>query len=87
MKLYCEKCQSEDIEIINTTPRKPESRTSIADYNGMPNVTTLEYRPQSWLVRCKNCGNKKETTEGCITTNAVSCLSCAGTSKDIFKQT
>ncbi|MFH1997815.1 MAG: hypothetical protein ABII94_03950 [Patescibacteria group bacterium] len=81
MKLYCEKCQSEEVEIINTTPQRPENRVSIADYNGEFNVKTLEYRPQSWLIRCKNCGNKKETTEGSITINNITelNLSSSGT--------
>lgn len=70
MKLYCEKCNSEDIEQINTTPIIPEGRQSIADFNGQPTVMTLEYRPQSWLVRCKNCGNNKEITPGSITINS-----------------
>ena len=74
MKIYCEKCQSEEVEIINTTPQRPENRTSITDHNGESNVMTLEYRPRSWLICCKNCGNKKEITEGSITMNNVTGL-------------
>jgi uncharacterized Zn finger protein len=71
MKIYCEKCQSEEVDVINTTPKRPESRISIADYNVEQNVMTLEYHPQSWLVRCKHCGNKKAITEGSITIDNV----------------
>lgn len=62
MIYYCEKCNSEEVEIENITPVPPEERKSIADFNGYGCVSTAIYRPQTYRIRCKNCGNKKEVT-------------------------
>ena len=64
--IYCEKCKSEDIEIkmVNDLPiEKNQSKMSIADFGGFSNMSDLIYRPQTYLIRCKNCGNKKEITQ------------------------
>ena len=65
MNLYCEKCQSEEVEIINITHREKEEekKQSIADFEGFPTTSDLVYRPQRYLIRCKNCGNKKEVNQ------------------------
>lgn len=66
MKLYCEKCNSEDVELTDIN-QPPEERMSIAKFNGFPTGEVSIYRIPSWRVRCRNCGNTREVTEGSIT--------------------
>jgi hypothetical protein len=65
MNLYCEKCNSSEIETIDiTSPTLPEQqKQSIADYKGFSITSDLVYRPRTTLIRCRNCGNKKEITQ------------------------
>lgn len=81
MKIYCEKCQSEEVEVTNTTKLPPEERVSIAEYHPRNNITTtLLYVPQTYVVRCKNCGNKREVGEGTVFNGKVSAMNMVGTS-------
>ena len=64
MKIYCEKCQSENTDIVDITPQSVEDKKiSIADFNGFPTTSDLVYRPKTYLIRCRECGNKKEITQ------------------------
>lgn len=62
MKIYCERCKSEDVEMnVRETPRD-EERVSIEDYAGPSVIVDLVYRPTTYTVKCKVCGNSKEIT-------------------------
>jgi hypothetical protein len=65
MNLYCEKCNSNEVEIIDiiSPTMQEQQKQSIADFKGFPMTTDLVYRPRTMLIRCKNCGNKKEITQ------------------------
>jgi ribosomal protein S27E len=60
MRIYCEKCGSEDIEITTyISAGQPERRTSIdkvcsEDFS----VTTLLFSKETKLVKCRKCGNE-----------------------------
>ena len=65
MNLYCEKCNSNEVDTIDiTSPTLPDQqRKSIVDFNGFPTTSDLVYRPKTYLIRCRECGNKKEITQ------------------------
>lgn len=58
---FCDKCKSEDVEVTNITPPPPEDRKPMSEFAGFGSVMTHAiHRIQTWVVRCKACGNRKE---------------------------
>jgi len=65
MNIYCEKCGSKNIyeKIFESTSQKKDQSVSIADYNGISTMVTLLYKPMTYEVGCKDCGNSKTLTK------------------------
>ena len=65
MNLYCEKCNSSNVDTVDiTSPTlQDQQKQSIADFKGFPTTSDLVYHPRTYLVRCRECGNKKEFTQ------------------------